>query len=1663
MQPVNPTFEALVNNDNRYPVGRVSVYETTKSVPSLGFNASYYAIGQETDMNVADWWSGLPSTLPSGVLDEGTFLTGPSIVEESTIMAFDWGVAGVPPPISGRTDLWAARWTGYFFARYSGVYRFYMDSAPFTQMRMKFDGSYVDFEDADSIVVDRWAGSNFEKTRQELHWDSASLTAGQWYAIEIQLNVPKQSDPQNIATYMCMKYEEPDATTSLNLWGESGGDIPTDYQSDVGVKKVLSAGVVNTTNSFLSPIVVPGISGFSGTRRKGQTAEFTFTIRVPATTNIAVETAALDTEIEVDSVAGFPSEGVLAIGSAPDSMDIVTYTGLDTVNNKFTGVSGVGVNVVDALVNQLYGEDIDKYISGYNPVDGSFGPVKAWRLMRIEGGLNDGAGTDYFSDRIWGNLSKNPIIDRDNKTVTWVVRDFSWMLNKKFDRNYPNQASYSMASYYDAFTPTTPDGLTRPVCYDRWTSGDAVRDIFMLSGVDPVLLYQRERVQVSASPTFDTDYGRYLVSGDFILSGKPRYGHPASIDQTNPDDRYVWQFGHGTMLYENIAEIVRTFAYRFGFTPEGYPKSQPVGIPDEELIFGDPEITPVNTTATWTSKTSTGALSAFRAKYAEPDSTPSVGMKIQLAADYMNDLDLIVGRHAGASQVIKLKVGGVYQTSLIIDGVLTAGTGGGGDEFDITRSSGDWFFYDGIDTSGFNPAVIKIATPLPFALRSAELEVVSGIIRFNAFFVYTNSSRSTVRDIDETVMSTLSMEKDIDNQRNDIVVIGALQGLAKTIDGQTINPNNPIYIHTVSRATDLGSIYDSVAKDYIGHIVSTEIYDERILDQERADEIAIFALKEYREQMASGSTALLFDPRLDILDSIGVTDKHTRIMAGEQAWINAVSEVYAASDNSRSYTTTIGEITQREPLVSARFKPEPDLSDWGGEPVANIAIFYRGYRATGNDSSQAGRVITIGADPGWPVDHWISPIPYFISDETGHLYEIESNTSDTITLVEFPEVWEGVNWAITFDPLDSENGEPLDIRYDQIANGKVAIEIMGKGDRLIAVLNEETRDTPVNWGPNRRVLWNGEVQFGAREGRTDYLVSKETLFEFAQKLPMAVKFTIRVQNQTTGAEESVVIVSHSENFDGTTISTEPIIHSPALEGRATVNNPFGAAKIIPKVLDGGYYIGHSASGGLAGADNSILDAGRLIEVIDQGSGLYRLMVEGRGVYNAFSASQYNGKWVMSGKSGHAFEIEETGNDGVDGWIEIQMTTTAAHYAEFLKHSGFEGSFNLWRDGEMSTLRDDAEYPWLSIVENEFQAISFKQSDNDGRGLDLKFSSPEFWVENLNKNMFLSGIEVVSTNLFPNHDPRLFLEAKFKTICENELTIHHDGNTYTVPEGSDVKFAQFGTPTNLPLTLDDDQNRYESSAISSGFRSIEKAYQIYWSKYYPTKLWFSAGVGPDAHNPNQGSFVIAEVINLFNPNDSATLGDKQRSVFIRCPQKPQKAKSFVMQTKIEARQAATNTTVSARPRTTQATTDFEFVLPEQDTFVGARDLGISANPSALQQSDGPSESLYFWRSLENGRTPEKAFWLLLFKNVIFDRVGRRPLNLPDNDIFKQEDTEEVTSTDFTFTDWNALPVFWIPEAGFSSRVVFGNLNWSYLKFNRDKINLQMLLPIRIWRK
>ena len=139
-------------------------------------------------------------------------------------------------------------------------------------------------------------------------------------------------------------------------------------------------------------------------------------------------------------------------------------------------------------------------------------------------------------------------------------------------------------------------------------------------------------------------------------------------------------------------------------------------------------------------------------------------------------------------------------------------------------------------------------------------------------------------------MGTLAMVEDITNQSNEVGIICAHRGVEASGEWVVINPDNPVFIHTVARRIDVGSVYDENVPNYVGDTLPVEVFDERILDQERANLVAEAVLDRYRISAIEGSTTILFDPRLEPADSISLTDQHTKMLLATQAWIGEIYE-----------------------------------------------------------------------------------------------------------------------------------------------------------------------------------------------------------------------------------------------------------------------------------------------------------------------------------------------------------------------------------------------------------------------------------------------------------------------------------------------------------------------------------------------------------------------------------------------------------------------------------------------------------------------------------------------------------------------------------------------------------------------------------------------------
>lgn len=1644
MQPVNASLATLIANSHRMPIGRVKVYQTNKSCPSKGFNASFYALADDTNMIQADWWSGLSADAPVNSVSEGTFLTGSHVIEPSTVLAFDWRVGGVPAPVTGRSDLWAARWYGHFFCRYAGIYRFYVDCSSFAKVRIKVDATYygtgaTPFKDENAVNIDRWDDSDadFARTTRELYFDTGALTQGIWYAIAVEFWVPKLLDPQNMPTYLCIKYREPDDTTNLDLWGASGGDIvtdyPSDYQDDGGndIKKPLSAGVVNTTGAFLTGTEIFGIESISGRRQAGEVSEYQFEINIPASTNLNGALAGGEDTITVDSTSGFPEVGALNIEG-----DHVTYMGKTATT--FTGVPAAGVGAAGAhsdnvLVSQFIGEDQTDLIYGYDLLTNSIGAMRAFRLVQIEGGLNDGAGNDYYADRIWGHIFPGPAVDRDNKKATITVRDFGRMLVGQYDRNYPDNISYSMADYYDHYRENVPDGISRPPCYDRWDAAKAVRDILMRANIDPVLLYQRDRHRVTG--TYAADYGQYMIRGGLYLDSRPHYGQPRNIERAGADDKYIWTFGYGTSLWENLIEIIKNYSFQFGFTPSGFARAQPFGWPDDELWCDDVDGNLTFTGAEWNDDDdNVNNFGVFRARYRL--STTATDKVAITTPPYWNDAEVILQRHDGANQKIKVKVGAAYVTQLIIDGALVNGTGVGSDEFAIAaRGAGlTWSYYDGVDAAlGVNPCIIQLADVETYSNQALEVVVVNGEIRFNAIFLYKRSPRSSSKSIGNDEMGTLRLKQDIESQRNEIDVIGAEQGLFKNIGGNIINPNNPIYVHTVSRALDLDSIYNENADNYIGAAIPIEIYDERIYDQERADYVSIHALDRYRLSPTKGSTNFLFDPTLEPIDVLTITDEHTRMLNSTKCWILGISEsIVKRPDGSISYLTTINSVDPREPMPSMRTKPAPDITDWDSEPLVNIELHYRGFRVAGSDATYDGpsKTITITTSPAWTVNMWAG---YRVSDQDDHKlgsiygYEIESNTADTLVLVDPPpEGFTAGNWCIIFDPLDSEAiGAPLEIHYDQVANAKIEAYIADKNMKRIADLNVDVRDLIQHWGPDKRIYWSGIIHYGFKEHKGEFYASPFSLDDYIRRMPLIVVFV--VSYEISGGTKVVTMKSHVTGLD----MESPSDYVQMSGVGDTSYSPRGAAKLIPQSNDTGCYLEPTVS---ATGDGTVLDAGRLYKYTVN-NGTITVYIEG----NLFDADEHNGKYLVCGRSGVWKQIDDTGNDGTDGWLIITATES------WLERAGFTGHWSLDHN-DLTKQADLGDWPWVKIVDMP-HPIHFRETDNSNQGLIMTFDLADFYVEGLHSEMFKSGFEKYTVSGF------VTIRGEYKTICEEDLTVNYKGTPYTITAG-DVKHAQLGDISHeIVYTASDAWPLYTFSG-----------YQIYWSINDPTHLYFSRGLNPDTSNPIEGLYVIGEI--------KIARGDT--AFHITCATKTSIVKSLIMIPTIEIHQLSERAQIVTQypgMSIEYEKTEWDIKTPQSDEiklqgyeiFQAPRDISISMSPKSIRQSTN-GDPLYFMQRLSDGAVPDKVLWLFLVKIEVYDRLGRPPNNMAGSKSFDLASDDESNIQAVSESDYYGIPALWDPGAGYNIDILSGgggNSLWVGSRKYQRLLNSARAISLVMW--
>ena len=1061
MITVSAALETLLDKNHIAPELRVSLYDTTKTVPSNGFDVKYYTFDASQDLS-GDW------TAASGVTE---VLDGN---EFSTVLSFDWG-EGAPPPVT-QVDNYSARWTGYFYARYSGVYTFYLDSGQLCGTQIKFNSSYLTFSDG-TTSGSPWSSGDLQSKTAELSASTASLTAGEWYPIEVDFYTGSNKNGASLA-YFTAKYKEPaGATTSLDKFGDALG--VSDYPADDN-KKPLSAGVVNNASGWLSGVELTGIVSYDLDRPFGEVAQAAFDVNlswvsVLDRTNTVTGTTST---VYVDSTEGAPSAGVLEINDVTHiytSKTSVTFT-LETAANILSTTGTVA-----KLKDTPYAYDKD---------DGSFGIIKQFKLVRFEIGMNNGSGTINYVDRLWGNVFPDPVVSRDpdENSLTVLVQDFSAAMNVDYNRNYPDQSSYSMAGLYDGATyGKGADGLTRPIAYDGWLLDATLRDLAIKANIDPVWMYDRKKISNEA--IFEKAYSDYYIRGeDVYLEKKPLYGSPQNVSAETADSEYIWAFGYGETLLSIAYDLCKNFGYGLSFNEMGDMSFNGMDIPQEKLYAVDYATSGTIAIVSDTNWTKTVNLSSPKGI----DMAVSTSGETITFTENCCYIDLILTRDEASGATITLQVDSVDVSEVDMDGSAITLVGG---LLDVSYA-GDWSYYDGIDADGAtNHSVIRITTS-SYKSHALSVELTSGTMKVAAAFFYDVLSTKSVLDMDTRSIDKLEDNISFVDMRNNVIVIGSLLGKYADTSGNVINPNNPIYRHVVSSAIDLSSLYDTTVKNYIGRLIPFEIYNPKIFSEDRADYLATTVLDKYRRAQHAPEFDVMPNPRLQLLDSITLIDIYTGLTsASDNLWVVGYREGLKLDSSGILYEMDT-RLTGHKPLLSYQSKDEPDVDNFGGLPIVNIFIKNSGKKICGNGLT-AGLTWAADYSPDWVVNMWKGH-ELVMSTSTSRRVKnsgwlIISNTVDTLTFhadsVALPV---GTNYgAISFDPFDADRGSPIEVHYDQVITGKVDVDIKYVTGKLVEKINESKSTEVEEWGASKVLYWGGSDK---TNGDGQLMTSEDELF-----------------------------------------------------------------------------------------------------------------------------------------------------------------------------------------------------------------------------------------------------------------------------------------------------------------------------------------------------------------------------------------------------------------------------------------------------------------------------------------------------------------------------------------------------------------------------------------
>ena len=1037
---------APYNSKNIIPVGKIEVTQTPYTVKSLGLNLSRYVLTG----NLEPDFEGLSNLI---LIDSGV----------SPLIGMYSG--GGPPPGFSTITKFAYKYTGYFYARQSGIVNFNVIGNGFLKLIL-IGTEYVLGNSGNYVTLD-----------PKIYQEGAYFFASAGFN---PITIYYYTNTQESGFALLWKNNE--------FWGDNS-DI---YNYGLPV----SAGITSTTSSFLTEKILSDVSDISISQSDSESSTLSFSLPLGELEgsfgyyyDISNDYYVYNPDNNLKIKRGWLVQGFVGYKNSLGTKEYIKkFTGnidklvpkRDKKNRDYISVECIGFeNFLNTSLNMNYPDEFDYWISGY-------------------------AGKTYSKDRPEG-------IQMPTTYDNW---ELSKAVQSLMIRGYIDPVLFLKRKQH---LNTNGDIINGSFLMKRASPTFIYLDKNRNYG-SPFIASNESDSSIDSSYVIESNFGDYLT--DYINKIVDTYGWkwgfsdyydgaPLLFPTNNPtgvkflsDGTLVpningaWsstQYDLDAIKGEYKYTVAEADAIEFSFTGERadfVPVLSLIGGTCSKVVSGSTSSS-LNVTVGTGINFAIGQIIVVQMEDLEESSVIQ-----SIDSDTLNILPSLTRIPATNSYVktatysVEIRRGTLWDTATFIYkayhscawdttdyssfekiGMSTQKQMSLNDDIGYLR-----YYYQGIDPRiARNPCKQIISGGLPYdsylvrITRLDDTEVSSdGKMGVNALFYYETDPTSPVaiyRTGDSVANGTivsLEIEDTGKDQRNDTIVVGRRIGTEVAgIEGSTVNPNNPYYSHIMSRGMDIGSIMDSSTVNFVGRPLQTIQIVPELASEYRADHWASIFINRYRKAERSPSYTAICNPLLEKGDCIAIEDEGKNLIKDyNKLWIRSIETKLT----NTSVTDTIST-SSYEPWNSYEPRPQiTNLDNFGGLAISNLIIL----QTNGN--------ITSVSDPYDP----------YTSQETIKNY--------------------------------------IEITYDLNIDADIKIDIMHEsGIRVATLLNPNTDAANKGWcrqtiGKNYKVTWDGVDMYGDWNTQTPqdeyttigagfYVAEKDTSGRNYEKF--FVKFTIK--------------------------------------------------------------------------------------------------------------------------------------------------------------------------------------------------------------------------------------------------------------------------------------------------------------------------------------------------------------------------------------------------------------------------------------------------------------------------------------------------------------------------------------------------------------------------